>query len=239
MMRKNVIVLFVFLFLVLNFVGCKKSIKSIPQVDTKLYEIGKTVNIANRMDITVTEFALTPVFKLQTSTDGIQQFPYVYLKKGKNDSRIIKIHKDGTTIDTLIDSITSKTYQSAYIVEVGGDLTKTNAKYVLDVKNNLLKPKNKDEQFVFVSINIKNISRKNISYKDLSIFIEQPDKQQIKFDPILADTILSNTNESIIQSSKILTIRNIGLLKGTLPYFILSIEGKRFKWENKEKQKTS
>jgi len=237
-MKKRTIVLFVFLFIFTASVGCKKAVKVDPKIDTKVHEIGKTVTLGNRVDVTVTEISLTPSFKLLTSTDGIQQFPFVYLKKGKNDTRIIKIKKDGSTIDTLIDSINSKSYQSAYIVEAGGDKNKTNAKYELDLKNNLVKPLHSEYRFIFVTLVLKNNSRKTISYKDLNIFIELPDKQQIKFDPILGDTILANPNEATIQPGKIINERNVGLIKADLPYFILSIEGKRFKWENKEIKKT-
>lgn len=225
---------FVLIALLISFtfliVSCKKPEKPV-KVDSNIYEIGKTVQLTNKSEIMVKDVLNSPEYKLQTSTEGVQSFPFVYLKKDKNGPRIIKIQKDGTTIDTLIDTVKSNTFSSAYIVESGGDLTKTIASYVLDTKTNSIKPKKSTDQFVFVSVQLKNQSRKTIFTKDLKAFIELPDKSQKIFDPILADTILSSPYPVEIKANETAMIRFIGVIPLNSKNIVINIEGKKFKWE--------
>lgn len=233
MIKKCIVLFTIFISFSLLICSCKKSEKPL-DVDTNIYEIGKTVQIINKYEIIVKDVINSPEYKLQTSTEDVQSFPFVYLKKDKNGPRIIKIQKDGTTIDTLIDTVKSNTFSSAYIVESGGDLSKTIASYVLDTKTNSIKPKKNTDQFVFVSVQLKNQSRKTILTKDLKAFIELSDKSQKIFDPILADTILSSPYPIEIKANETVTIRFIGVIPLNTKNIIINIEGKKFKWESIE-----
>jgi len=237
MIKKCLLLFFIFILSASAFFGCKKIQKPIKS-DTTLYEIGKTVILPNKSEITVQDVLYAPEYKFQTTTENVQNFPYVYLKKEKSGPRIIKIQKDGTTIDTLIDSIQSNTYSSAYIVEAGGDLTKTIASYVLDSKKDIIKPKKETDQFVFITVLVNNRSRKTITTKELKTFIELSDKSIVSFDSILADTILSNAFPSEIKTNEIASLRYVGLIPKNSKEIIINIEGKKFKWEVPGTKKT-
>jgi hypothetical protein len=233
-MKKNcLLLLFLLVFLLFPVTSCKKKeIK--PVIDTTIYEIGKSVAVTNKSEITVQDILPSVEFKLQATTDGIQSFPFVYLKKDKSGPRIIRIEKDGTTVDTLIDTVSSKTYSSAYIVEAGGDLNKTIARYVLDTKKNIIKPKSATDQFIFISILYKNNTKKPVLTKDFTVFLELPNKTQIQVDTILAETILSSSIPKEIKPGEMVSLRYVGVISKESKDILVSFEGKYFKWENKE-----
>jgi hypothetical protein len=233
-MKKNLfILLFLLVFLSFSALSCKKVEKK-PIVDTVIHEIGKSITLENHSEVTLQDVQAISEFKLQTTTDGVQSFPYVYLKKEKSGPRIIRIEKDGSTIDTLIDTVNSKSYASAYMVEAGGDLTKTIARYVLDTKKDVVKPKSPKDKLIFVSIMYKNVSRKTILSKDFVLYFEAPEKNQIQFDTILAETILSSSLPKEIKSGETVSLRYVGVLPDGSKEVMISFEGKKFKWENKE-----
>lgn len=120
------------------------------------------------------------------------------------------------------------------MVEIGGDLTKTIARYVLDTKKDVVKPKSPKDQFMFVTILYKNLSRKPVFSKDFNLFFEVQDKNQIQFDTILAETILSSTLPKEIKSGESVSLRYVGVLPGGSKEVMINFEGKKFKWENKE-----
>jgi len=237
-MKKKVILLFLLVFLVVPFMSCKKTENKV-FVDTTVYEIGKKVSLSSKTAIVFQDVQFSKDFKLQTTTEGVQNFPFVYLKKDKTGPRIIRIEKDGSTIDTIIDTVTSKSYSSAYIVEIGGDLKKTIARYVLDTEKNVIKPKLPSDQFIFISLLYANDTRKPILTKDLSLFIELTNQSKIQFDTILAETILSNSIPKEIKPSESSSLRYIGVVPLDVKEIYINFEGKKFKWEIKDIKKTN
>lgn len=233
-MNKKCIVSLVLLVLFsFSCISCKK-VNKVPVADNTTYEIGKKVTLPSSSDIVIQDVLFANEFKLQTTLEGVQDFPYIYLKKDKAGPRIIRIDKEGGTIDTLVDTVSSKSYSSAYIVESGGDLAKTIARYVLDTKKDSLLPKNSTDQFVFISILFSNKTKKPVLTKDFTIFIELKDKSQVQFDSILAETILSNTIPKEIKQSETVSLRYVAVLDKNIKEILVSFEGKKFKWENKD-----
>lgn len=233
MNKKGVVLVILLVLFSLVGGGCKKTATK-PVIDETIYEFGKKVVLDSKSTVTVQDIILVPEYKLQTTLENVQKFPYVYLKKDKSGPRIIRIERDGNTIDTLVDTVSSKSYGSAYIVEAGGDLNKTIARYVLDTKKDIIKPRDNKKQFAFLTILYKNETRKTILSKDLKITLVLADKSTIEVDPLLAETILSSSLPTEIKPTEIQTLRYIGVVPIDCKEIIINWEGKNIKWENKE-----
>ena len=79
--------MFLLVFFLFSAVSCKKTTVNKIEEDTKVYEIGKSVILTNKSELTIQDVLPSKDYKLQTSTEGVQSFPYVYLKKDKGYDR--------------------------------------------------------------------------------------------------------------------------------------------------------
>lgn len=228
---KKVIILF------LVFVICAFSISCESKRDIekpeKFYSQGEIAIVPNKLEVSLQNIALMHGIKLASSLENVTTFPSVYVKRGKDDTRIIKIKEDGNTVDTIVERSNSPLYQNAFIVESGGDLSKTIAQYVLYADESTVRPRNQDESFAVVNITLKNVSRKPIYPNDLKLTIKAGDKEERDLDLIISDVILNTSPPDVLEPGKAYSIRLIGLVPSSEKNFIFSCLDKRFKWEVK------
>jgi len=199
----------------------------------EIYSAGEIVVIPNKLEISLQSIDIMKGIKLASSLDNAKDFPFVYVKKNKEDTRIIKIKEDGNTVDTIVERADSNIYQNAYIVENGGDTSKTIAQYVLYTDESNIKPKNPNESFAVVSLTLKNISKKPINLKDIKMTIKGDDKEEKDLDLILSDVILSSSLPEVLDNGKSYSLRLIGLVPSSEKSLILDCSGKKFRWDIK------
>ncbi len=230
-MNKRVTASLVIFIALLSLAGCRD--KQPAEKVEELHSPGEIVIVPNKFTVSLQNIEIIREIKLANSLENVFDFPFIYVKKGKDDTRIIKIKGDGNTVDTIVERPGSSLYQNAYIVEKGGDLSKTNASYVLDPDRPLIKPRNPKEVFAVVSFTIKNISRKSIALKDVKLSIIADEKEEKNLDLIISDIILNADFPVELEKGKSYSLRLISLVPLDSKSFIFNCEGKKFKWEVK------
>lgn len=230
---KQVAIVFLILFISFSTLSCKNKQADKDENPEEIHSAGEIVVIPNKLEISLQSIAIMKGIKLASSIDNAREFPFVYIKKSKDDTRIIKIREDGNTVDTIVERADSDLYQNAYIVENGGDTGKTIARYVLYTDESTIKPKNPDESFAVVSLTLKNISKKPINLKDIKMTIKGDDNQEKDLDLIVSDVILSSSLPEVLDKGKSYSLRLIGLVPSSEKSLILDCSGKKFKWDIK------
>jgi len=194
------------------------------------------VTIKNKLEVRLDNVSIIRAIKINNGLENASyQDSYIYLSKTKTDTRIVKIKKDGTTIDTIIEGKDSLIYQNAYIVEKGGDLSKTNAKYLLDPEKFIITPKSTDKVFAAVNFTIKNISRKKILLKDLKLSLITNNEIETDLDLIFTDIVLDESFMPDLEPNNTYNIRLLTLIPVNSEQIIFRCESVQIKWE-KEKQ---
>lgn len=230
-MKKGILVSLVIPLALLSLIGCQTN-KPVENVE-ELHTAQEIVIVPKKVEISLQNIAVIREIKLPNSLENVVDFPFVYIKKGKDDIRIIKIKEDGSTVDTIVESPDSSLYQNAYIVEKSGDLSKTNAQYLLDSDKSIIKPVDSNEAFVVVSFTLKNISKKPLVLKDINLSIIPESENEKSLDLIISDIILKDNLPTELEKGKSYSLRLIGLAPSNTKTFIFNCEGKKFKWEVK------
>jgi len=228
---RRIIILFLILVISAFVLSCKS--EKIKENSEEIHSQSEIVIVPNKLEISLQNITSMKGIKLASSPENVTAFPFVYVKKSKEDTRIIKIKEDSSTIDTIIERASSPLYQNAYIVEKGGDLNKTIARYVLDTGKLSIEPKNPFESFAIVSFTLKSISKKPLLLKDIELSIEVGNKEKRVLDLIISDVILNSSFPDVLEKGKSYFMRVIGLVPSKEKNLVFSCEGKKFKWEIK------
>ncbi|MDD4663061.1 MAG: hypothetical protein PHD83_00150 [Caldisericia bacterium] len=228
-MKRNDVVLFLLVFLLLMplLSGCKKT----SEVVVKEYNMGESVTLPNKTEIVVQSMIALPFYQIPVSVESVQEFPFVYYQKGEKNYRIIKVKEDGSTVDTIIDGVDSPTYQNGYIVEKSSEKIATNSRYLIDVQNGKVFPKDTEKIFVIVNFSYKPVTTKQLIFDPLLYWLEDENKTKLEFDPILSDTILPIAYSSKMNRNQYSTIRLIGLIPSDAKTLYFVTGNARIKWD--------
>ena len=237
-----IVVLVIFSLVLPNIISCNKKVINNETkkpddkiVADKLNLPRVMVTIKNKLEVRLDNVSIIRAIKINNGLDNASyQDSYIYLSKSKTDTRIVKIKKDGTTLDTIIEGKDSLIYPNAYIVEKGGDLAKTNAKYLLDAEKFVIVPKSTDKVFAAVNFTIKNISRKKILLKDLKLSLITNNKIETDLDLIFTDIVLDESFMPDLEPNNTYNVRLLTLIPVDSEQIIFRCESEQIKWE-KEK----
>ncbi|MDD4028235.1 MAG: hypothetical protein PHX86_00760 [Caldisericia bacterium] len=227
--------LFVY-FLVLSFSfglfslhGCTKSIESSDL--TKTYHSSEIVYSENLLSVVFQNIVSAPSLRIPTSITNIRQFPFTYLNTEGTPMRIVKITRDGNTLDLLIDKPQVKT---AYIIEEPEDLSaipiETNASYMVNRYTAELKPIQQEYNLAMVSLSLQNRSRKKVSLDDIPIYFMDGDGNQYPVDHYLSDSLMTCEYPSFLKRDEIYALRFLGLIPSTLKECFVHVDGISFQW---------
>jgi hypothetical protein len=198
---------------------------------SKTYHASEIVNSENLLSVVFQNIVSAPSIRIPTSITNIRQFPFSYLNTEGNPMKIIKITRDGNTLDLLIDKPHVKT---AYIIEEPEDISdippKTNASYMVHRYSAELKPVQDGMNIAMVNLSLQNLSRKKISLDEIPIYFFDEDGNQYPIDRYISDSLMTCEYPTNLKRNEVYALRFLGLLPSSLEKCFLHVDGISFEW---------
>ncbi len=216
-------------FGLLSLQGCTNKVETSDLSQT--YHASEIVYSENLLAVVFQNIVSAPSIRIPTSITNIRQFPFSYLNTEGNPMKIIKITRDGNTLDLLIDKPHVKT---AYIIEEPEDLSdipsKTNASYMVHRYSAELKPVQNDMNIAMVTLSLENLSRKKISLDEIPLYFYDEDGNQYPVDRYISDSLMTCDYPTNLKRNEVYALRFLGLLPSSLKTCFLHIDGISFEW---------
>lgn len=206
-----------------------------PPVDisdvTKTYQASEMVNSESYLSVVFQNIVSAPSLRIPTSITNIRKFPFTYLQVEGNPMKIIKITRDGNTLDLLIDKPNVKT---AYIIEEPENISdlpeKTNASYMVNRYNAEMKPVDPQYNIAMVSLSLQNRTRKKVLLEDISIYFYDEDGTQYPIDRYISESLMTCDYPTFLKKDEVIPLRFLGLLPSHLKKCYLYVDGLSFEW---------
>jgi hypothetical protein len=172
-----------------------------------------------------------PSLRIPTSITNIRQFPFTYLQVEGNPMKIIKITRDGNTLDLLIDKPNVKT---AYIIEEPENISdlpaNTNASYMVNRYSAEMKPVDPHFNIAMVSLSLQNRTRKKVLLEDVSIYFYDENGTQYPIDRYISESLMTCDYPTFLKKDEVTPLRFLGLLPSDLEKCFLHVDGLSFEW---------
>jgi hypothetical protein len=198
---------------------------------TKTYQASEMVNSESYLSVVFQNIVSAPSLRIPTSITNIRKFPFTYLQVEGNPMKIIKITRDGNTLDLLIDKPNVKT---AYIIEEPENISdlpeKTNASYMVNRYNAEMKPVDPQYNIAMVSLSLQNRTRKKVLLEDISIYFYDEDGTQYPIDRYISESLMTCDYPTFLKKDEVIPLRFLGLLPSHLKKCYLYVDGLSFEW---------
>jgi hypothetical protein len=226
MKSKYFVCCFIALIVSFSVVGCTKLETSNL---TETYQASELVHGSNGIDIVFQSVTTAPYLKIPTNIINVRQFPFSYLNKEGNPMKIVKITRDGNTLDLIIDKPNNKT---AFIIEKPEKLEdipeNSNATYMVDRYTGILSPTNEDLQIAMVDFSLTNMNSKKILLSDVKIFFKDSNDKVYNLDIYLSDSLMTCVYPETLKKKETYSLRYLGLIPLDAEVIFIEIDGITF-----------
>ncbi|HPJ12000.1 MAG TPA: hypothetical protein PLE09_00120 [Caldisericia bacterium] len=198
---------------------------------TKTYRASEMVHSESYLSVVFQNIVSAPSLRIPTSITNIRQFPFTYLQVEGNPMKIIKITRDGNTLDLLIDKPNVKT---AYIIEEPENISdlpaNTNASYMVNRYSAEMKPVDPHFNIAMVSLSLQNRTRKKVLLEDVSIYFYDENGTQYPIDRYISESLMTCDYPTFLKKDEVTPLRFLGLLPSDLEKCFLHVDGLSFEW---------
>ncbi|MCK5847778.1 MAG: hypothetical protein KAH01_01105 [Caldisericia bacterium] len=226
MKSKYFVCCFVVLIVSCSIAGCKK-----PETSnlTETYHSSELVHGENGIDVVFQSVTAAPYIKIPTNIENVRQFPFSYLNKEGNPMKIVKITRDGNTLDLIIDKPNNKT---AFIIEKPEnveDIPETsNATYMVDRYTGVLSPTDETLQLCMADFSLTNMNSKKILLTDVKMFFKDSSGKIYNFDVFLSDSLMTCEYPEYLKKKETNSLRYLGLIPLNVEEIFIEIDGINF-----------
>lgn len=217
--------------------SCSKKMETSDLTET--YHSSEIVHSANGLDVVFQNIVSAPDIKIPTSITNVRSFPYTYLNVEGSPMKIIKITRDGNTLDLLIDKPNNTT---AYIIERPEDInsipSNTNAVYSVDRYQAKLYPVDQTKNISMVSFSLQNRNFSKKALSDIEMYLEDQNGVRYNFDHYISESLMTCEYPEYLKKNDIYPLRYLCLLPSDLDRVYLYVDGIKFEWSFSEEQGT-